>query len=312
MRQKGSHDFGSAPSLIMEPPEVVLPDGEVFARRAVRLRDLVIRVPALDEYLSFMARVVQAQHLALSERKPAWQPPADAFDAALEHGLPPLGHTALRRDLDWRADLQAILESLDLHAGQRQRPLLQQLRQLPESTLEALAERALDGRAAEPALRGLQPLVAAALQVSWVRLAVNLPRPPARLFGEARTLCPCCGAEAVVSVVHNEQHRSGVRYLHCGLCSSQWHLERLRCSLCGEGAKLRYLTLDDEHGKPYLPVQAEACGDCHGYRKLIARDQDGHAEPLADDLASLALDLALGEGGEYARGGLNPLLVMGD
>ena len=38
MRQKGSHDFGSAPSVIMEPPEVVLPDGEVFARRAARLR----------------------------------------------------------------------------------------------------------------------------------------------------------------------------------------------------------------------------------------------------------------------------------
>ncbi len=308
----GAHAFGSAPAIIMDPPQVALADAQLFARRAARLRELVIRVPELDEYLAFMARLVQAQHLALSEHEPSWRPQPGAFDQALAHGLPPLGHVALRRDLDWRADLQAILASLELHVGQRQRPLLDQLRQLPQAQLEALAEAALDGRAAEPAQRGVQPLVAAALQVAWVRLALQLPRAPARPGGEARGLCPCCGSAPVVSVVHNEQHRSGVRYLHCGLCSTQWHLERLRCSLCGEGGKLRYLALDDEDGKPFLPVQAEACGDCGGYRKLVSRDLDGHAEAVADDLASLALDLALGEGGVYARGGFNPLLVIGD
>ncbi|WP_312451213.1 formate dehydrogenase accessory protein FdhE [Stutzerimonas nitrititolerans] len=311
---KGSavnHTYGSAPSGIMEAPEVVLADATLFSKRALRLRELVQQVPALDEFLEFMARLSQAQHQVLSEREPAWRPAPDAFDAALLHGMPPLGHRALRRDMDWQADLLAILDALELHVGERQRPLLKALREMPADERDALAEDVLEARPGSEATRGLMPLAAAALQVSWLRLVLALPKPPAKPGEEARALCPCCGSLPVASVIHNDRQRSGVRYLHCSLCATEWHLERVKCSGCNSG-KLAYLTLDDEKGKPFLPVQAEACSDCHSYLKLAQRELHGRADPVADDLASLALDLLLAEQGEYERNGYNPLLIFGD
>jgi len=296
----------------MEAPHVVLPDAKVFSKRATRLRELVMQVPALDEFLAFMARVVQAQHQVLSEQEPAWRPAADAFDQALKHGMPPLGFQALRRDVRWQQDLVAILDAVELHVGERQRPLLAALREMPADALDALADDVFEMRQGTEATRALLPLVGAALQVAWARLAIGLPTPPARPVGEAKALCPCCGAVPVASVVHNERHRSGVRYLHCSLCATEWHLERVKCSVCDTGGKLLYMTLDDEQAKPFLPVQAEACTECHSYLKVMQRELHGRADPIADDLASLALDMLLAEQDEYARSGYNPLLIAGN
>ena len=52
---------------------------------------------------------------------------------------------------------------------------------------------------------------------------------------------------------------------------------------------------------------AESCDQCHTYRKILSQEQDVGVEPVADDLASLALDLLMGEAG-YHRGSTNPLL----
>lgn len=307
-----NHSYGSAPSGIMEAPNVVLPDAKVFSKRATRLRELVQQVPPLDEFLAFMARVVQAQHQVLNEREPAWKPASDAFDQALKHGMPPLGFQALRRDVQWSEDLRAMLDAIELHVGERQRPLLKALRQMDQDGLDALAEDVLKANPGTETTRPLLPLVAAALQISWLRLAMSLPRPPEKPTGEARALCPCCGAPPVASVIHNERHRAGVRYLHCSLCATEWHLERIKCSVCDSPGKLLYLSLDDEQGKPFLPVQAEACGECHSYLKVMQREVHGRADPVADDLATLALDLLLAEEGEYGRSGYNPLLIAGD
>lgn len=306
-----NHAYGSAPSGIMEAPHVVLPDTKVFSKRATRLRELVVQVPALDEFLAFMARLVQAQHHVLTECEPAWRPTADAFDQALKHGMPPLGFQALRRDVRWQKDLLAILDALELHVGERQRPLLATLREMSTDQLDELADDVFEMRPGSDATRALLPFVGAALQVTWMRLAIGLPSAPARPTGEAQALCPCCGAVPVASVVHNERHRSGVRYLHCSLCATEWHLERIKCSVCDTGGKLLYLTLDDDKGKPFLPVQAEACSECHSYLKVMNRELHGRADPVADDLASLALDLSLAEQDEYARSGYNPLLIAG-
>jgi hypothetical protein len=47
-------------------------------------------------------------------------------------------------------------------------------------------------------------------------------------------------------------------------------------------------------------VKAESCDECHTYRKIGYQDKDLEFEPLADDLASLTLDLLMGEAG-YRR-----------
>lgn len=305
-----SHAFGNAPVGIMDPPGVVLPEADVFAGRARRLRDLSERVAPLSDFLAFMARVAQAQQLALEQGADDRLPAPDAFRLALEHGMPPLGIDALKRDIAVRPELAMLLDALELHVGEAQRPLLAQLRQLSTSDFNAVVEDVLERRPGPEARRGLMPLVAAAMQVAWVRLARVLPEAPQRPHGEARALCPCCGSAPAASVIHIEQQRSGVRYLACGLCNTQWYLERSKCSVCDQAGNIHYLSLEDDDGERLLPVQAETCGDCNSYLKIVPREFDAHAEPLADDLASLALDMLIAEEGRFQRSGFNPLLIV--
>ena len=57
-------------------------------------------------------------------------------------------------------------------------------------------------------------------------------------------------------------------------------------------------------------VQAECCSECGHYLKLMHPARDNGLEPVADDLASLTLDLLVSEGG-LQRHGLNLLLLFG-
>ncbi|WP_222845136.1 formate dehydrogenase accessory protein FdhE [Vreelandella nanhaiensis] len=307
-----NHAYGNAPMGVMDPPSVVLPKQEHFAQRAQRLCDLSERIEPLRDFLAFMAQLSRAQQRALERNTPAWLPEPDAFVLALEHGMPPLGTQALCRDIDFHSELTALLDGLDLHIGEAQRPLLDTLRKLPKEEIDRLAQEVLEARPGPEASRGLMPLIAAALQVAWLRLVRTLPHPPKRPTAEARSLCPCCGSLPVASVIQIDSKRSGVRYLQCGLCATQWYLERSKCSVCDQSGKLDYLSLEDEAGERLLPTQAETCGDCHSYLKIMPCEFDAHAEPLADDLASLALDLLLAEEKQYRRSGFNPLLIVGE
>ena len=60
----------------------------------------------------------------------------------------------------------------------------------------------------------------------------------------------------------------------------------------------------------YAAAHAESCESCHTYRKLYRQDKQQYADPVADDLATLGLDIAVGEAG-YERGGANPFLLIG-
>ena len=60
---------------------------------------------------------------------------------------------------------------------------------------------------------------------------------------------------------------------------------------------------------PLLAAKAESCEVCRSYRKLYRLDKQQYADPVADDLASLALDILVGEAG-YARAGHNPFLLL--
>ncbi|MGP9498142.1 formate dehydrogenase accessory protein FdhE [Halomonas sp. AOP43-D1-4] len=307
-----NHAYGNAPMGVIDPPSVVLPEQEHFAQRAQRLHDLSERIEPLRDFLAFMAQLSQAQQRALEHNTPAWLPEPDAFALALEHGMPPLGTQALCRDIDFHSELAALLDGLDLHVGEAQRLLLDTLRKLPREEIDRLAQEVLEARPGPEASRGLMPLIAAALQVAWLRLARTLPQPPKRPSAEARSICPCCGSLPVASIIQIDSKRSGVRYLQCGLCATQWYLERSKCSVCDQSGKLDYLSLEDESGERLLPTQAETCGDCHSYLKIMPRELDAHADPLADDLASLALDLLLAEEKQYFRSGFNPLLIVGE
>ncbi|WP_116523008.1 formate dehydrogenase accessory protein FdhE [Achromobacter insuavis] len=289
-------------------PRIQLPAREsVFATRAARLRQLAVDSPVAD-YLLLMARLVDAQQNAL---RGCNAPPAseDRIALAQAHGMPPLQAVGWPRDPLWRDILRQLVdevaggqglpaEALEVCAALR--------RALDEDTesLEDLAEavlseqhRGVDGAAA--------PFVMAALQVYWTDLASRFDEkqlPVASPFG----VCPVCASLPVASVVRVGGQFEGYRYLCCSLCATQWHMVRVKCSHCEDVESVAYQAIEGRAPA----IKAETCDRCHTYRKIFYQDKDLNVEPVADDLASLMLDVLVGEAG-YSRASGNPLLWHG-
>ena len=118
-----------------------------------------------------------------------------------------------------------------------------------------------------------------------------------------------CGSAPVASVLRIGGNIAGHRYLHCSLCATEWHMVRIKCSHCESTKGVRYQGAEDAEGKIGEVVQAETCTACHTYRKLVNQEKDPYAEPLADDLASLTLDLLMGDT-DFSRASGNPLLFI--
>lgn len=147
--------------------------------------------------------------------------------------------------------------------------------------------------------------VAAAMQVVWTATARRAAA-PADNPANAET-CPHCGSAAGGSIVFAGDGKAGLRYQECCLCATRWNVVRARCTLCAEGSVVHYLSLEGAHGA----VGAETCDACHGYAKIFFQAKDNAVEPLADDLATLALDVLVGEQA-YGRGAPNLFLCEGD
>lgn len=100
-------------------------------------------------------------------------------------------------------------------------------------------------------------------------------------YGEQRQFCPVCGSMPVSSIVQIGTTQ-GLRYLHCNLCETEWHVVRVKCSNCEQSRDLHYWSLDNEQAA----VKAESCGDCGTYLKIMYQEKDPKVEAVADDLAS--------------------------
>lgn len=285
-------------------PRVLKPvRASVFADRAARLKHLAQDHPAAP-YLQLMANVVQAQHQLL---KSVLVPPApeERVSRAQAHGMPPLQALGWPRTEQWRAVLVGSLGHLQESGlpapAQAVCSALQALAQTDPDALEQMADAVLAERddLIDPAMA---PFVAAALQVYWTSLACDFPEdqlPVVTPMG----VCPLCGSLPVASVVRVGGREEGCRYLCCSLCSTQWHKVRVTCSHCDNTKDIAYHSIE---GGPE-GIKAESCDHCHTYRKIFYQEKDVHVDPVADDLASIRLDVLMGEAG-YLRSSGNPLL----
>ena len=289
-------------------PRVRLPDRtRAFADRAARLRTLA-QGHALGGYLDLIATLCDAQQAALAHHAPA-QPDADAVTRAREHAMPALPATG-PRDASWQSLLHALLTDVAARPGAPSAiaDLASRLGNASPDWLEAQASAALDERSDLLDLAAA-PFVMAALQVHWTALTAGFRADDLTTL-DAPGVCPLCGSLPVASIVHAVSPYQGYRYLHCALCATEWHRVRIHCTGCGAAGKdIGYHTLSrtDESDDGSAAVRAESCEQCHGYRKIVYREKDTAVEPLADALATLALDVLLGEQG-YHRLSTNPLL----
>lgn len=295
-------------------PTVVLPtDPEQFANRARRF-DQLARGHAMAPLLGAMAHIARAQHAAFGAR-PA-DPIADELLAnSREHGMPALSYQA-ERDAAWQQDLDALIEAL-LACGE---PVLQdaaaKLKTVDADGREAIAEAVFGGGIAgdDPDTHAiLSPLVGAALQVWWTRQAASMSTNDVALIGTS-TVCPCCGSRPVASVIEIGPNQHSLRYLHCSLCASQWHMVRVTCTACESTKHVSYYSLNgaeaEQPSQKIAFARAEACDHCHSYLKIFQREKEPMMDVSADDLATLTLDMLVDEAG-YLRSGPNLLFSPG-
>ncbi len=275
----------------------------VFAERAKRLLDLA-RGHAMQEYLLFAAALVRAQAAELELFSDAPVPDRAQLDHCQQNGLPPLSIDTPQL-AEWQHVLLRLLDALNQEALPPQAAgVARALRDADAAALEQDATNLLAGAYSEIEA-GRTPFVGAALQVQWAKMALILGENGSSAGGDFR-LCPVCGSPPVVSVVRSGGAEQGLRYLVCSLCTSEWHVVRIKCTSCASTQSVSYLFIEGSNDA----VRAECCDDCKTYLKILYLDKDIHMESHADDLATLALDMLVDEKG-YRRVGPNLLLSPG-
>jgi FdhE protein len=327
-------------SPLMSPEEIAAGAGEqvpyirypeaadVFASREGRLRHLAAG-HAMQDYLFFAADLVHEQHVALNSPQAAFTLPdqtaiVKAIDQAIDKSQALLEAISHERDPRWVEVLRNMLGNVaKRHAHRPAGDVIRTLLDKDDEEINRIADRLLHGYLSGLDLAHAQ-LIAVGLQVYFTSQVIaiqtaygNLKNEPfGRIMGRTE-LCPCCGSRPVASITRIGAQESGLRYVSCSLCSSQWHLVRIKCVACENTNGIYYESVkspDDGAAVGGLAkpdaVQVECCDSCGHFLKIVHMEKDQFVEPHADDLASVSLDLLAAEGGRV-RFGNNLMLLFG-
>ncbi|HCM1638258.1 TPA: formate dehydrogenase accessory protein FdhE [Klebsiella pneumoniae] len=289
----------------------------LYNRRAERLRELAANNP-LGDYLRFAALIAHAQEVVLYDHplqmdltarikaaSEQGKPPLDIHKAASEQGKPPLDIHVLPRDKHWHKLLHSLIAELKPEMSGPALAVIENLEKASEQELEQMASALFVSDFASVS-SDKAPFIWAALSLYWAQMASLIPGKARAEYGEQRQFCPVCGSMPVSSIVQIGTTQ-GLRYLHCNLCETEWHVVRVKCSNCEQSRDLHYWSLDNEQAA----VKAESCGDCGTYLKIMYQEKDPKVEAVADDLASLVLDARMEQEG-FARSSINPFMFPGE
>ncbi|SPB12726.1 formate dehydrogenase accessory protein FdhE [Caballeronia novacaledonica] len=296
-------------------PRLRMPErATIFAARAARLLQLADASNPIAGYLRLMAALADAQQRVLATFN-APMPARASIELNQRHSMPIVPALTDSRDPAWRDVLFMLLDGVEA-AGALTPALTElvgRLRALDAAALDNQADAILALRFAEidPAAA---PFVAAALQVVWTDLASRIDTNDVPYL-DTPGVCPVCGSVPVASIVRVGGAYDGYRYAQCGLCATELHVVRAKCTNCDSTKGIAYHVMgtgeepaDEQAAKAKsAPLKAESCDECGTYRKIGYQEKAYDFEPYADDLASLTLDLLMGEAG-YRRAAPNPWL----
>jgi FdhE protein len=282
----------------------------LFATRAARLATLAFGSP-MGGYLAFLTCVVEAQHEALAFSR-AVLPSSAALSRAAANRMPPIAPAGWLGAPNWQELLQHICARLqqDSRVPVAARDLAGTLARADAEWIGRQALKLISADASPDV--AIAPFIMAALQVYGASLACQFAA-AAVMPLDVPGVCPLCGSLPVASIVYANPPFQGYRYLHCGLCATEWHVVRVQCTHCGTSGKdVALHNLVSPNSPPVTKneepaIRAETCDSCLGYRKIFYQEWDTAVEPVADDVASIELDVLLGEKG-YHRVNGNPLL----
>lgn len=284
--QQTAHSF-QQPTLLFANPK------NLYERRIKRLRELAENHP-LSEYLTFVVQLVEAQQQILASN------PLPKLNLKF-NAIRPLDNHRWQRDAKWREYLTALLEQIEPQANEQMLGTIDWLKKAANEEIEQLADKLLNEEYAQVG-SDKAVFIWSALSLYWLQLAQQLPQHTQAESGDDLHYCPVCNSAPVTSVIHFGAAQ-GLRYLHCSLCESEWHIVRAKCTNCNQSKELDYWAIDKDQAE----VKSESCGECHSHLKILYQEKNPHVEPVADDLASLFLDIELEEKG-FSRSGLNPFM----
>lgn len=285
-----------------KPPFAVLPQSaSLFDARADRLEALAAN-HQLHAYLRFLAGLVRAQHRVQDGLPAVDMPPADALQRARDFGMPPLDRNRFAPDRSYAATEDRLLAlARDIAMPEAAGAALDRLIGLDEAARRQMA-RAVLADAIPVETMAEHVFVAAALQVHYARMAARLDA--AALVPVGDGACPVCGGPPVASTVVTWPQAANTRFCTCALCQTMWNYVRVRCVLCGSTKGIGYQEVD---GAP-MALKAETCENCGCYVKILHQAKDPAVDAIADDVATLGLDLLVRDAG-FRRGGYNPFLL---
>lgn len=278
---------------------ILPPIGELFSERADRFGVLATS-HSLGDWLIFLGHLSRAQHAALQALPALALPDSATLEQARTHGMPPLDPAL--RPAEWHTVLRQIVTQVSNDAPPAAQETLKALLAASDESLETLADALLTGEPSSEQAAQL-PFVAAALQVAYTKLASLLEVGQLQML-DAHGVCPCCGSLPVASVVRLGAAINNLRYLHCSLCNTEWNVPRATCTACDTDKGVALHEVEGSKGA----VRAETCDSCKSYLKIVYQEKDPRVDPVADDLATLALDMLVDEAG-YQRSGPNLLLI---
>jgi FdhE protein len=287
---------------VSSPPFARLPDpASLFLIRSARLRRLA-QTSSLAPYLRFLAELAQAQHDIQTDLPRPQGPDAKMIARAREFEMPPVDRSRIAGD----EVVSTIFDRLFATAAAIEKPVaatkaLLRVTAADHAQRLAMAQSVFSNTLPADAIAE-HIFVWAALQVHFTRLASVLDA--AALAPVADGICPVCGSLPVSTVVVGWPGSHGARFCSCSLCGALWHYVRIRCVLCGSTKGIGYQEVDGQGGA----IKAETCDECHGWSKILYQNKEPDADPIADDVASLGLDLLMRQG-PYHRGGFSPLLA---
>jgi len=295
----------SDPSMIggvPKAPFVRLPDpASIFARRAVRFRALAANAN-MAPYLEFLAGICDAQSAVLPILADPVLPLPEIMARARQFDMPPIDRGAFDPDTTVHGTCRSFFDELaSKDKPEAAETALARVREYDDPSLDRVIAAVLADAIPADEL-GEHIFAAAALHLHFARLA-------SRMDGSALVpvgvgMCPVCGGRPVASLIVGWYGAEGARYASCMLCATLWNEVRVKCLVCGSTKGIGYQEIEGQDGT----VKAETCDECGSYVKVFHQQKNVQLEPVADDVASLALDQLLRDGA-YSRAGINPYLA---
>ncbi|MDE3761751.1 formate dehydrogenase accessory protein FdhE [Sinorhizobium meliloti] len=289
---------------VPKAPFVLKPNlARLFNDRASRFEALA-QGSHLAPYLDFLAGITRIQSELVSALPPPEPVPADRVERARANAMPPIDRAAMGGSPDCREVLQQFFEKAEaLEKPAAAAEALAQVRTADEEMLTWMIGNVMaDDLPVESLAHHLY--VAAAMQIQAARLAAGLDG--SRLVPIRVGVCPACGGRPVASMVLGFHGAEGARYASCSCCATMWNEVRVKCLACGSTKGIGYRAVETRDEE--ATVKAEVCDPCNSWMKILYQNKNPSLDVVADDVASLGLDLLMKDT-EYKRAGFDPFLM---